>query len=215
MGPGQTDLNAETDGKSLVAAMTASAAAAKKVCARRRPRPAGVPGAPGVSFIRTPRGCTTPSPSACSCGCAGVGGAGGGASTGCTAGRLARITPGSASPISAAPASGSRQALEGNRPRGRRLGGDSQRMGDEEEHRHNGVLRPLPLSLPVHFFTCWSGLFTWSLRTAGEWGHQWSGWWRVLLSVGFVPREAFLNGERSTTVWWITKRWKTRKWKKT
>ena len=83
------DLKAETDGKSLVDAMTASAAAAKKACARRRPSPAGVPGAPGGSFIRTPRGCAAPSPSPRAC--AAAAGAGGGASTGCTAGRLARI----------------------------------------------------------------------------------------------------------------------------
>jgi hypothetical protein len=88
------DLKAETDGKSLVDAMTASAAAAKKACARRRPSPAGVPGAPGGSFIRTPRGCAAPSPSPRAC--AAAAGAGGGASTGCTAGRLARIASASA-----------------------------------------------------------------------------------------------------------------------
>jgi hypothetical protein len=84
------DLKAETDGKSLVDAMTASAAAAKKACARRRPSPAGVPGAPGGSFIRTPRGCAAPSTWASGPSAAAAGG-GGAASTGCTAGRLARI----------------------------------------------------------------------------------------------------------------------------
>lgn len=198
MGPGPTDLKAETDGKSLVAAMTARAAAAKKVCARRRPRPAGVPGAPGGSFIRTPRGCVTPSPSACSCACAcaGVGGAGGGASTGCIAGRLARITPGSAPPVSGAPASGSRQARERTRRRGRDLGGDSKGKEDEE-HEHSSVVRPLSLCLSLYTFFLWgSGLFTWSLWTGGAWVRHWSGWWRVLLSAGFLPRGSFREWRR-------------------
>ena len=39
-GSDASDLKAETDGKSFVDAMTASAAAAKKACARRRPSPA-------------------------------------------------------------------------------------------------------------------------------------------------------------------------------
>ena len=49
------------NGKSLLDAMTTSAAAVKKAWAR----PAGIPGTPGGSFIRMPRGGATPFPSPC------------------------------------------------------------------------------------------------------------------------------------------------------
>lgn len=60
--------------------MTARATAAKANCARRSPSPPAVPGIPGRSFISTPLGCS-------------AGSGGGGASTGCTAGLLANISP--------------------------------------------------------------------------------------------------------------------------
>ena len=47
--------------KSLLDAMTASAAAVKKAWAR----PASIPGTPGGSFIRMPRGGATPFPPPC------------------------------------------------------------------------------------------------------------------------------------------------------